>query len=120
DRDDEFERARAALQAIPADDRDTYLRIGMAIKSEFGDPGFSLHRAWAMRGVKFHDAEHRRTWASIAPEGGITIATLFSLAQQNGWRDQRRDGGRPVIAGGGATYSHDVGASGADDVKPWP
>ena len=95
DRNDMFERARDALQAIPADDRNVYLRIGMALKSEFGDAGFSLHRDWAMRSIKFDDTEHRRTWASISPEGDVTIGTLFGLARYHGWRDERRSRAEP-------------------------
>ena len=74
---DEIERIRDALRAIPADDYDTYLRVCMAIKSALGDSGFNMARDWAMTSVKFEEAEFRRTWASIKPEGGVTIATLF-------------------------------------------
>ena len=84
----EYERARDALRAIPADDYDVYLRIGMALMNAFGDAGFDLYRDWAMRSIKFDDAEIRRKWASIKPEGGTTIATLFGLARDHGWREE--------------------------------
>ena len=87
---DEFERARDALRAIPADDYDVYLRIGMALMSAFGDAGFGLYREWAMSSIKFNDANLRRKWESIKPEGGVTIATLFGMARDHGWQEQRR------------------------------
>jgi hypothetical protein len=79
---------RDALRAIPADDYDTYLKVGMAIKSELCDAGFGIYRDWAMTSVKFDETEFRRKWASIEPEGGITVATLFGLARDHGWRDR--------------------------------
>jgi putative DNA primase/helicase len=38
----ETENIRAALRHIPAYDREIWLRIGMAIKSELGEEGFDL------------------------------------------------------------------------------
>jgi hypothetical protein len=76
-RSEEGERVRDALSAIPSDDRDLWLQIGMALKSEFGDAGFDPFQAWAQRSAKYDDHDCRRVWASIKPEGGITIATLF-------------------------------------------
>ncbi|WP_244101400.1 PriCT-2 domain-containing protein, partial [Burkholderia ambifaria] len=33
---------RAALSHVPADDRDTWVQMGMAIKAEFGEAGFDF------------------------------------------------------------------------------
>jgi len=85
----EVERIREALRAIPADNYDVYLRVGMAIKAELGDAGFDLYRDWAMRSIKFDDDDIRGKWASIKPEGGITIATLFHIAKEHGWQPER-------------------------------
>jgi hypothetical protein len=87
---DEYGRARDALRLIPADDYGLYVRIGMALKSEFGDTGFSLYREWAMSSIKFNDANLRKKWESIKPEGGVTIATLFGMARDHGWQERRR------------------------------
>ncbi|HRN87910.1 MAG TPA: DUF3987 domain-containing protein [Hyphomicrobium sp.] len=85
---DEIERMRDALRAIPADDYNIYLRVCMALKSAFGDSGFGIARDWAMTSVKFEETEFRRKWQSIQPEGGVTVATLFGLARDYGWRDR--------------------------------
>lgn len=79
--------------AIPADDYDTYLRVVMAIKSELGDAGFELAREWAMKSDKFDDDEFHRKWSSIDQEGGVTIATMFALAREQGWRNWTHDVG---------------------------
>jgi hypothetical protein len=92
---DDFERAREALRVIPADDYPIYLQIGMALKSGFGDSGFPLYREWAANSIKYSDDDIRTKWKSFRPEGGVTIATLFFMAQEHGWRgecDSRSDG----------------------------
>ena len=89
---EEGERIRDALTAIPADDREVWLRIGMALKSELGDSGFDPWREWSLRSNKFDDKDCRRVWGSIEPEGGVTIATLFRLARDHGWQDESRQG----------------------------
>ncbi len=65
----------------------------MAMKSAFGDAGFGPCRDWAMTSIKFDDGEFRRSWSSITADGGITIATLFGMAREHGWREERRANG---------------------------
>ncbi|MBS0237757.1 MAG: DUF3987 domain-containing protein [Proteobacteria bacterium] len=84
----EIQRMRDALQAIPADDYDTYLKILMATKNALGDSGFWLAREWAMKSVKFDENDIRGKWESIEQEGGVTVATLFFMAQHHGWKDR--------------------------------
>ena len=84
----EHDRAHDALRKIPADNYDTYLRIGMALKSAFGDAGFGLYREWASTSVKFDAVDLSKKWRSIKPEGAVTIATLFDMARRHGWQDR--------------------------------
>jgi hypothetical protein len=84
---DDFERARDALRAVPADDYSPYLRIGMALKSGFGDAGFDLYCEWAAKSSKFTKENIDAKWKSIKGEGGVTLATLFFMARQHGWRE---------------------------------
>ena len=75
----------AALYSIPAEDRDTWVQMGMAIKSELGDAGFTLWDAWSQRSERYKPADARAVWRSVKPTGGITIATLYYLAKEYGW-----------------------------------
>ena len=75
----------AALYSIPAEDRDTWVQVGMAIKSELGDGGFDLWDAWSQRSDRYKAADARAVWRSVKPTGGITIATLYYLAKEYGW-----------------------------------
>ena len=81
------DRIREALQFIPATDRDTWLKMGMAIKSEAGDAGFDLWEAWSLQDESFNAKDARDVWKSIRINGKVTAGTLFHEAKANGWRD---------------------------------
>ncbi len=83
----DVDRIREALQFIDASDRETWLRIGMAIKSELGDTGFDLWLVWSMQADSFDSKDTRSVWKSIRADGKVTIGTLFYEAKANGWRD---------------------------------
>jgi hypothetical protein len=87
---DDYERASQALSFIPADDYDPYIRIGMALKDGFGSAGFELYRGWAAKSSKFDEADLRAKWKSFKRENGVTLRTLFGLAIEHGWREERR------------------------------
>src|SRR5687767_3061693 len=77
---------REALYFIPAHDRDTWLRIGMAIKSELGDEGFTLWDGWSQRDESYSERDSKAVWRSIKANGKVTIATLFHEAQCCGFK----------------------------------
>src|SRR5882724_5088154 len=85
------EDIEAALACIPADDRDTWLRTAMSIKSEIGDSGFGLWNKWSQSSGNYNVRSARSVWKSITANGGITIATLFHEAQQHGFKRSNRD-----------------------------
>lgn len=83
----DFDRINTALSFVPADDRETWLRMGMAIKSELGDSGFDLWDDWSQQAESYKGGDARDVWRSIKPCGGVTIGTLFHEAKASGWRD---------------------------------
>lgn len=83
----DIERIREALQFIDASDRETWLRMGMAIKSELADTGFYLWEAWSLQAESFNTKDARDVWKSVRAGGKVTIGTLFYEAKANGWRD---------------------------------
>ena len=77
---------QAALYSIPADDRDTWVQVGMAIKSELGDGGFDLWDSWSRQSDRYKGADARAVWRSIKGRyNGVSIATLYHMAKENGW-----------------------------------
>ncbi|MEP7328160.1 MAG: PriCT-2 domain-containing protein, partial [Betaproteobacteria bacterium] len=77
---------RAALAHVPANDRDTWLRMGMAVKSEMGDAGYPVWDEWGQTDNSYTEADARAVWRSIKPTGKITIGTLYHEAQRNGYK----------------------------------
>ena len=89
--DSDKERIADALRAVPADDRDVWLQIGMALNDELGNSGRSLWDNWsATCQEKYKDRDQERTWRSFR-RNGIGIGTLFYHAQRHGWAPPRRD-----------------------------
>jgi putative DNA primase/helicase len=86
-RPNDRDRIREALKFIDASDRETWLRMGMAIKSEHGDAGFDLWEAWSLQAESFNTKDARNVWKSIRARGKVTLGTLFYEAKANGWRD---------------------------------
>lgn len=87
------ELVRQALAAIPPDlARDDWVRVGMAIKSELGQPGFSLWDDWSEQGHAYSATDARDAWRSFKSGGKTTIATLFGMAKENGFVFPDADG----------------------------
>lgn len=81
----------AALRFIDdAHDRDVWVRMGMAIKSEFGADGFDAWDEWSQTASNYKPAAARATYKSFKAGGGVTIASLFKLAIERGYRPERK------------------------------
>jgi len=82
----EEDRIRAALSHVPADSRDTWVQMGMAVKAELGDAGFGLWDDWSKISETYSESDARAVWRSFKA-GGITIATLFKEAIAHGYTE---------------------------------
>ncbi len=80
-------RAEAALQFICSDDRNVWVGMGMALQSEYGDAAREIWMDWSRQSDSFKEADARAVWRSFRG-AGVSIASLFHEAKQNGWRDQ--------------------------------
>ncbi|MCS6922185.1 MAG: PriCT-2 domain-containing protein [Elioraea sp.] len=81
---DDREWVEDALCRVPADDRDVWIRIGMALHSAYGDDGYPIWLRWSQRSSKFNQHDAEVVWRSFR-SGGVTLATLFYLAERHGW-----------------------------------
>lgn len=72
-------------------DRETWARMGMAVKSELGDAGFVVWDEWSRQSDKYKKADARSTWKGISQHGGVRIGTLIGEAQQYGYSRNRAD-----------------------------
>lgn len=79
-----------ALQFVDPYDRDTWLKVAMALKSEFGDSALGTFINWSSQASNFNLNDANAVWRSAKRNGGITIGTLKYEAKQNGWRPEVR------------------------------
>ncbi len=79
------ETLASALYAVPADDREVWVRMAMAVKSELGDAGHSLWDEWSRQSERYREADARAVWRSCKATGGLTVASLYHEAKQHGW-----------------------------------
>lgn len=86
--DETVERLITALPFICSDDRSQWINVGMAIKAHCGDSGFPIWDAWSMQSNKYDSDVAKATWNSLIPQkdGGVTLGTVFHLAQQGGYK----------------------------------
>ena len=66
---------------------DEWVRVGMALYSVPG--GFEIWDEWSQRSDKYCPGEPARRWKSFQGTR-IGLATLFYMAQQNGWPNPRK------------------------------
>jgi len=77
---------RSALAFIDSDPRDTWLKVGMALKSTHAEQqAYGLWTEWSMQSGKYEPRDQHRTWQSLSVNGGVSLSTIFWLAKQNGW-----------------------------------
>ncbi|MDA7727182.1 PriCT-2 domain-containing protein [Pseudomonadales bacterium] len=81
-----LEKAWSMLSYIPAQDRDTWISVGMALKSELGDDAYSIYDNWSQSASNYQARSVRDVWKSFKRRG-ITFATVAKLALDAGYRD---------------------------------
>ena len=75
----------ALLHVPPACDYQTWISIGMALKTSCGDAGFALWDNWSKVAASYPGTTALRAkWATF-DHGHVTIKTLYYHAKQYGW-----------------------------------
>jgi hypothetical protein len=80
------QRLITALDYINADDYDTWIKVGMALKHE-GLP-LAMWEGWSRRSAKHRDGECSAKWKSFNEDNAgqpVTRGTIVALARQNGY-----------------------------------
>ena len=93
-------QAESMLDFIPGyDDRATWITIGLAIKSEFGDAGWDIWHTWSASAANYSEKACRNSWRGFneASNSGrpVTIGTVIKLAMDGGFKFQPGDQARP-------------------------
>lgn len=79
------EEAERALSFVPAHDRDVWVKMAMAIKSEFGEEGRDIWWRWSQSDESFDARDARDVWKSVKMGGKTTIGTLIDAAKRYGF-----------------------------------
>ena len=80
-----LETTRQALAHIPAHDRDLWVRMSFAVKSEHGEDGFPVWDEWSRGADNYKEKSAHETWKSAKPFGPVTIGTLLHEAKARGF-----------------------------------
>jgi len=75
---------RDALKSIPADDRDTWVKMGLALKT-IGEPGRELWEEWAKTSTKWKPGDENE-WDTFTPTQTGHKA-IFAEAKRRGWKN---------------------------------
>jgi phage/plasmid primase-like uncharacterized protein len=88
-----LEDVQKALTFIPADiDHKRWVRMAMAIKSEFpGEGGEQAFQDWSAGAKDYNPNTTISTWKSISEGGAVTMGTLVAEAKTHGWNPPRAD-----------------------------
>lgn len=87
----------SALRSIdPHCDRTTWMRVGMALQSEFGDTenAFKLFDSWSRGDLweaagipkNYKEDKQYQQWKSFSSTGNTKIGTIYHLAKNAGWK----------------------------------
>jgi Primase C terminal 2 (PriCT-2)/Family of unknown function (DUF5906) len=85
-----IEEIRSALSFIPPNERDIWLRIGMALHATGAEQAaFGLWDEWSRLTdeANYDPEDQRRVWNSFGKSSGAqtTLGSLFDLAKEHGW-----------------------------------
>ncbi len=83
------EEVRAALGHVSAEERDVWVRMGMAVKSAMGESGLEVWLEWSATSEKYQEKTARNVWRSFDELGGVGAGSLVFEAKRGGWVPQQ-------------------------------
>jgi hypothetical protein len=90
--DEQYYDVIDALKFIPSDDRDVWVRVGLALHTANDKRSYGLWCDWASDSDKFDQADQYRVWRSFRHNGlrSVDMPTIFHMAQNNGWINTKK------------------------------
>lgn len=85
---DNLVKAKEVIQYISPDDYEVWIKAGMILKGEFGDNAYDLWNNWSSKSDKYDPEIMFNKWNSFTGSG-LTIASLISMGQDNGYEAPR-------------------------------
>lgn len=78
------------------DDYESWLKVGMAIKSEAGESGFALWDTWSAQSDRYDPEVMRSKWDSFKGSG-VGFGSVINMARENGIPDEIVFGVEPEV-----------------------
>ena len=79
--------ARMLAYVTTYDDYESWLKVGMAIKSEVGESGFYLWDYWSAQSDRYDPAVMRHKWDSFKGTG-VSLGSIIHMAKENNIPDE--------------------------------
>jgi len=94
---EEVREIRSALSFLSSDDRDLWIRIGMALKSTGAANARGLWDEWSEKSDKYKPKDQEQRWNGLRPRD-IDVATVFYEAKKAGWTTtyEKRNEKKPI------------------------
>lgn len=86
----ELHEVSPMLSYIHADERDTWIRVGMGLRHEFGELARDIYDEWSKTGSGYKASSVVSAWKSFRGDA-LRIASVIQMAQQNGWKREQRE-----------------------------
>lgn len=80
-----LQTATRALSFVNPDEREVWVRMGMALKAEFGDVAYESWVNWSSAAGSFDAKACKSSWKSFKNGGKVGIGSLFSEAKAEGF-----------------------------------
>ncbi|MFZ6747244.1 DUF927 domain-containing protein [Undibacterium sp. JH2W] len=93
-----MEAIQAAISHIPPDNRELWLKVGMGLKEELGEPGFDVFDTWSQNAANYDAAAVKASWKSFKTSGKVGIGTVLYEAQQRGFNIKDFAPAKPISA----------------------
>ena len=91
----QLDELRDALSYLDADDRDRWIKFGMALRP-LGAEGWKLWDDWSKKSDKYSGQDANKTWTSFKPVGTVNFESIFYAAGQAGWINPLAGQGEPL------------------------
>lgn len=85
----DYQTALDALRYVDPHDRDTWIRMGMAVKAGLGEEGFTPWDEWSQQAESYNPRDARSAWNSFKG-GSINFGSLIHEAKQRGFQPARQ------------------------------
>lgn len=78
------------LQYISPDSRETWVEVGMGLKSEFGQEGYGAWNLWSQSSKAYDGKAALSVWKSFK-KAGTGMGTVLKMALDAGWRPDKTE-----------------------------